>query len=229
MVPWKELCIGISSFAALVALIVLVLPKWRTWQIQRFLNRRAALASPRPPKLTASEKHVLTQKARRARIEGLKKSADFRSKTTFYIVWGALILITIVMILLALRQGFQRWVPEPEDVDAMLPWTYVLVFMGVGIAGTGGVVLCRFLFRKWQTWRIQQHLTRRAAVATPGVKEFTESDKVRLAEKRKDARRARLKKSFARLGHADFYIATGIFILICAILGVLALLNKFHK
>lgn len=220
MAPWKELCIGISSFAALVTLIVLVLPKWRTWQIQRVLNRRAALATPRPQGLTASEKHVLTQKARRTRIEGLRKSAAFRSKTTFYIVWGALILITIVMILLALRQGFQR---------GMIPWTYILIFMGAGIAGTGGVVLCRFLFRKWRTWRIQQHLTRRAAVATPGAQGLTQHDKTTLAKKRKDARRARLKKSFARLGHADFYIATGIFILICTILVILALFSKFHK
>lgn len=111
----------------------------------------------------------------------------------------------------------------------MIPWTDILIFMGVGIAATGGVVLCRFLARKWQTWQIQQHLNRRAAVARPGGKGLTQDDKAILGEKRKDARRARLKKSFARLGHADFYITAGIFILICAILVVLAIVNKFHK
>lgn len=113
MVPWKELCMGLSSFAALATLIFYVLPKWRTWHIQCVLNRRAALATPRPQGLTVAEKHVLTQKARRTRIEGVRKGAALRSKTTFYIVWSALILITIVMILLALRQGFQSWEPGP--------------------------------------------------------------------------------------------------------------------
>ena len=113
MVPWKELCMGLSSFAALATLIFFVLPKWRAWHIQRVLNRRAALATPRPQGLTAAEKHLLRQKARRTRIEGFRKSAVFQSKTTFYIVWSALILITIVMILLALRQGFQSWEPGP--------------------------------------------------------------------------------------------------------------------
>ncbi|MDE0423518.1 MAG: hypothetical protein OXN25_01480 [Candidatus Poribacteria bacterium] len=229
MAPWKELCIGFSSFAALVVLVVLVRPKWRAWQIQRLLKRRDALASSRPQGLTTSQKHVLTQKARRMRLEGLKKSAAFRSKAVFYIVFGALILITTVMILLALRQGFQSWGSEPKDEDFMIPWIYVLIFMGAGIVSTGGVVLCRVLFRKWQTWRIQQHLTRRAAVATPGAKGLTQDEEARLTQKREDARSSRLKKSFARLGHADFYIAAGVFILICAILVVLALFNKFHK
>lgn len=111
----------------------------------------------------------------------------------------------------------------------MIPWTDILIFMGVGIAGTGGVVLCRFLLRKWQTWRIQQHLNRRAALATPGAKGFTQHDKAPLAKKCEDARRARFQKSFARLGHADFYITAGIFIVICAILVVLAIVKKFQK
>ena len=85
-------------------------------------------------------------------------------------------------------------------------------------ATTGTVILCRFLLRKWQSWRIQRFLDQR-----------TTYDKQVLTKKARQSGNERLEKSFAFQGNADLYVAIGLFGLAMVALVVLAVANGFHK
>ena len=96
-------------------------------------------------------------------------------------------------------------------------------------ATTGAVILCRFLLRKWQSWRIQRFLEHRSALASPSDPKLTTYDKQVLTKKVRQSGNERLEKSFAFQGNADLYVAIGLFGLAMVALIVLALANGFHK
>ena len=96
-------------------------------------------------------------------------------------------------------------------------------------ATTGTIILCRFLLRKWQSWRIQRFLDQRAALTSPGDQKLTTYDKQVLTKKVRQSGNERLEKSFAFQGNVDLYVAIGLFGLAMVALVVLAIGNGFHK
>lgn len=114
-----------------------------------------------------------------------------------------------------------------------LPWHLPLTdwFLGATVlfATTGTVILCRFLLRKWQAWRIQKFLDQRTALASPGAQKLTAHDKQVLTKRIRQSGNERLEKSFAFQGNADLYVAIGLFGLAMIALVLLALANGFHK
>ena len=114
-----------------------------------------------------------------------------------------------------------------------LPWHFPLtdwlLVATVLFATTSTVILCRFLLRKWRTWRIQKFLEQRSALASPGAQKFTAHDRQRLTRKIQQSRNDRLEKSFAFKGNADLYVAIGLFGLAMTSLVFLAIANGFHK
>ena len=114
-----------------------------------------------------------------------------------------------------------------------LPWHLPLTDWCLGatvlFATTGTVILCRFLLRKWQSWRIQRFLDQRAALASPGEQQLTTHEKQILTKKFRQSGNERLEKSFAFQGNLDLYVAIGLFGLAMIALVVLAVANGFHK
>ena len=68
-----------------------------------------------------------------------------------------------------------------------LPWHLPLTDWCIGamvlFATTGAIILCRFLLRKWQSWRIQRFLDQRTALTSPGDQKLTTYDKQVLTKK----------------------------------------------
>ena len=114
-----------------------------------------------------------------------------------------------------------------------LPWHLPLTDWCIGamvlFTVTGTVILCRFLLRKWQSWRIQRFLDQRAALTSPSEQKLTTHDKQVLTKKARQSGNERLEKSFAFQGNADLYVAIGLFGLAMVALVVLAVANGFHK
>ena len=114
-----------------------------------------------------------------------------------------------------------------------LPWHLPLTDWCIGamvlFATIGTVILCRFLLRKWRSWRIQRFLDQRSALASPGDQKLTTYDKQVLTKKVRQSGNERLEKSFAFQGNLDLYVAIGLFGLAMVALVVLALANGFHK
>ena len=81
-----------------------------------------------------------------------------------------------------------------------LPWHLPLTDWCIGamvlFATTGTIILCRFLLRKWQSWRIQRFLDQRAALTSPGEPKLTTYDKQALTKKVRQSGNERLEKSF---------------------------------
>ncbi len=114
-----------------------------------------------------------------------------------------------------------------------LPWHLPLADWCIGamvlFSVTGAIILCRFLLRKWRSWRIQRFLAERSGLASPGAQKLTAHDKQVLAKKVQQSGNQRLEKSFAFQGNADLYVAIGLFGLAMIALVVLAVANGFHK
>ena len=114
-----------------------------------------------------------------------------------------------------------------------LPWHLPLTDWCLGatvlFATTGAIILCRFLLRKWQSWRIQKFLDQRSVLASPGAQKLTAYDKQLLTKRIRQSGTERLEKSFAFQGNLDLYIAIGLFGLAMIALVVLAVANGFHK
>ena len=114
-----------------------------------------------------------------------------------------------------------------------LPWHLPLTDWCIGamvlFAAIGTVILCRFLLRRWKSWRIQRFLEQRAALTSPGEQKLTTYDKQVLTKKVRQSGNERLEKSFAFQGNADLYVAIGLFGLAMVALVVLAVANGFHK
>lgn len=114
-----------------------------------------------------------------------------------------------------------------------LPWHLPLSDWCIGaaflFATTGAVILGRFLIRRWRSWRTEQFLARRSALATSGTQKLTTHDKQELKKKVRQSETQRLEKSFAFQGNMDLYVAIGLFGLAMLALVVLAVANGFHK
>ena len=114
-----------------------------------------------------------------------------------------------------------------------LPWHLPLTDWCIGamvlFATTGTIILCRALWRKWQSWRTQRFLEQRAALASPGEQKLTTYDKQVLTKKVRQSGNERLAKSFASQGNMDLYVAVGLLGLAMIALIVLAVANGFHK
>ncbi len=110
-IPWGDVWIGISVLFATTGCVILcrfLLRKLRTWRIQRFLQHRSALASSDAQGLTQHDKQVLRKKVQQSRMERFRKSFAFQGNADFYIGWGILIVLSILLVLLALRNGFHK-------------------------------------------------------------------------------------------------------------------------
>ena len=97
---------------------------------------------------------------------------------------------------------------EEKTMDGKhLPWHLPLTDWCIGamvlFATTGTVILCRFLLRKWRSWRIQRFLDQRSALASPGDQKLTTYDKQVLTKKVRQSGNERLEKSFAFQGNLD--------------------------
>ena len=111
-IPWKDVSIGIIVLLVTTSCVILcrfLLRKLRTWRIQRFLRHRSELTPPGAQDLTQHDKQVLMKKAEQSSVERFKKSFALQGNVDFYIGWGTLIVLGILLVLLALRNGFHKY------------------------------------------------------------------------------------------------------------------------
>ena len=111
-IPWNDVAIGMTVLLVTTGFVILcrfLLRKLRTWRIQRFLRHRSELAPPNAKNLTQHDKQILRKKAQQSRVERFKKSFALQGNADFYIGWGIFIVLSILLVLLALRSGFHKY------------------------------------------------------------------------------------------------------------------------
>lgn len=221
MILWQVIVIILLTSVVLIFLCQFLFRKWQAWRMQQRLDHRKAEASVSRQRVT---KQVLTKKIEESKRERFKRGFAFRGNFDLYIGYGILIGVAIVLMLVTVHRGFQK----SEGLN-VIPWKDVCIATIALLLTASGVVFCRFLMRKWEEWRTQNFLQRRAATTVPGVQGFTAYDKQLLTQERERSRIEQWKKSFAFRGNSDLYAAFGLFILAVLLLVVLALGNQFHK
>ena len=109
--PLTDWCIGATVLFAVTGTVILcrsLLRKWRSWRIQKFLDQRAALASPGAQKLTAHDKQVLTEKVQQSGNERFKKSFASQGNADLYVAIGLFGLAMVALVVLAIANGFHK-------------------------------------------------------------------------------------------------------------------------
>ena len=99
--PLTDWLLGATVLFAATGTVILcrfLLRKWQTWQIQKFLDQRSALASPGEQKLTTYDKQALTRRIRQSGNERLKKSFAFQGNADLYVAIGLFGLAMIALI-----------------------------------------------------------------------------------------------------------------------------------
>lgn len=109
--PLTDWLLGATVLFTTTGTVILcrfLLRRWREWRIQKFLDQRAALASPGAQKFTAYDKQLLTRRIRQSGNERLEKSFAFQGNADLYVAIGLFGLAMIALVLLALANGFHK-------------------------------------------------------------------------------------------------------------------------
>ncbi|MDE0689508.1 MAG: hypothetical protein OXI61_15180 [Candidatus Poribacteria bacterium] len=109
--PLTDWLLGATVLFAATGTVILcrfLLRRWREWRIQKFLDQRAALASPGAQKFTAYDKQLLTKRIRQSGNERLEKSFAFQGNADLYVAIVLFGLAMFALVLLALANGFHK-------------------------------------------------------------------------------------------------------------------------
>ena len=96
--PLTDWLLGATVLFATTGTVILcrfLLQRWRKWRIQKFLDQRAALASPGAQKFTVYDKQLLTRRIRQSGNERLEKSFAFKGNADLYVAIGLFILVIV--------------------------------------------------------------------------------------------------------------------------------------